>query len=904
LEWSVVLKANLELADACQSPAEYRRPCARSELELGPKLQSGLIAALCNPAHFGAQCKRVRLLETHISYVLLTGSYAYKIKKAIRLGFLDFTTLAARRFYCEQELRLNRRLAPALYLDVVAITGSVEQPQIGGSGPILDYAVKMREFPQEALLSNVLEQNALTTNHIDQLATIVAHFHRDIDVAPADGPFGAPDDVLQLALANFAEIRALTADAEERDDLDQLETWTRSEYASRGETIATRRRGGFVRECHGDLHLGNIALVDGALTIFDCIEFNDRMRWIDVMSEVAFTVMDLEHRGRRAYTQRFLNAYLEEASDYGGVAVLRFYVVYRAMVRAKVAYLRAAQLPDGGARAALQRDYHDHVRLAKAYALGARPAVVITHGFAGCGKTTLSQILLERFGAIRIRTDVERKRLRGLGARDSSRSGIDSALYAPEVTRTTYDHLSRLARTVVGSGFTALIDGTFLRRWQRDLFRDLATKLHVPFVIVDVSATETTLRERVRQRAIAATDASEAGVAVLEHQLRSHDLLGFDERDVVVTYDGELPLSHAHTEDAWRGVVDRLSAAAVTVGPIGSVAHSDLQSKIAFLSCPESYSEGTRDVACVETHLSWVFLTDKRAYKLKKPICTAYVDLRDLTARSRNCNEELRLNRRLSSNVYLGAVPLMKDPTGRLSFAPGGDVVDWLVKMRRLPANRMLDRLILAHSTRRADIDSLVKRLCDFYRQSPSVAMAPEQYRQDFADGIATHRGELCEPAYALPAELVEQVSARQLAFLSRAALFDARVQARRIVEGHGDLRPEHICFEVEPQIIDSLEFSQRLRTLDPVDELGFLALECERLGAPEIGTQILDAYRQQSGDAVSDSLVHFYQSYRACARAMLAILHLQEPAQDPAKWRARANGYLELARAHVDHCT
>ena len=463
------MKTNLELADACHAPAESIRSCGRCELELDPKLQVGLIAALRNPAHFGGQCKGIKLLETHISFVLLTGTYAYKIKKVIRLGFLDFISLAARRFYCERELRLNRRFAPALYLDVVAITGSVEQPQIGGSGPVLDYAVKMREFPQEALLSNVLERNALTTDRIDQLAAIVAHFHRDIDVAPADGPFAAPDDVLQLALANFAEIRAVTADAEERHDLDQLEMWTRSEYALRREMIAARRQGGFVRECHGDLHLGNIALVDGALTIFDCIEFNDRMRWIDVISEVAFTVMDLEHRGSRAYAQRFINAYLEQAGDYGGVAVLRFYVVYRATVRAKVAFLRAAQLADGDAKAASQRDYNDHLRLATEYAMDARPAVVITHGFAGCGKTTLSQILLERIAAIRIRTDVERKRLRGLGARDSSRSSIDRALYAPEVTRTTYDHLSRLARTIVESGFTALIDGTFLRRWQRDM---------------------------------------------------------------------------------------------------------------------------------------------------------------------------------------------------------------------------------------------------------------------------------------------------------------------------------------------------------------------------------------------------------------------------------------------------
>ena len=521
-----------------------------------------MIAALCNPACVGGSCERVRLLETHISYVLLTGEYAYKIKKPVRLGFLDFTTLAARQFYCEQELHLNRRLAPALYLDVVAITGSADLPEIGGSGPILDYAVKMREFPQEALLSTVLERNALAPDHIDQLAAIVARFHKGIAVAPADGPFGAPDDVLQFALANFSEIRALFVDAEHGKEIDELETWTRNEYALRCGTLAARRQAGFVRECHGDLHLGNIALIDGALTIFDGIEFNDRMRWIDVMSEVAFTVMDLEHCGHGAYAQRFLNTYLEESGDYSGVAVLRFYVVYRAMVRAKIACLRATQLTAGSARPALPRDYHDYVRLAKAYTIAAWPAVIVTHGFAGCGKTTLSQELLERTGAIRIRTDVERKRLHGLGAHETSRSGIDGELYAPDATRVTYRQVSTLARIVVASGFAVLIDGTFLRRWQRDLFRGLATELGVPFAIVDICANEVTLRERVRQRARVGQDASEAGIAVLEHQLRTDEPLGLDERVDVVPYDGELPREHAHAADAWRGIMDRLGAAA------------------------------------------------------------------------------------------------------------------------------------------------------------------------------------------------------------------------------------------------------------------------------------------------------------------------------------------------------
>ena len=306
---------------------------------------------LCaRPAIFGRECVRVTVLETHISYVLLTGKHAYKIKKSVNLGFLDFTTLAARRFYCEQELRLNRRLAPALYLDVVAITGTIDAPVLGGDGPVLEYAVKMHEFSQEALASQLLSRNELAAADIDVLAAKVAAFHATIEVAAPDSAFGRPDDILRIALQNFARIRPLLATPADRAELDALALWAEREHQVRQTAFHERQRGGFVRECHGDLHLGNIARIDGEITIFDCIEFNDAMRWIDVMSEVAFTVMDLQDRGRGDLGQRFLNAYLEITGDYAGLSVLRFYLAYRAMVRAMVARLRAVQHGAGNAR--------------------------------------------------------------------------------------------------------------------------------------------------------------------------------------------------------------------------------------------------------------------------------------------------------------------------------------------------------------------------------------------------------------------------------------------------------------------------------------------------------------------------------------------------------------------------
>ena len=522
--------------------------------------QARLVAALANPARFGPACTSVTVLETHISYVLLTDKHAYKLKKAVDLGFLDFTTLASRRFFCEQELRLNRRLAPELYLDVVAITGTIDEPVIDGKGPVLEYAVKMREFPQDALASRVLDRNELGVADIDMLAAKVAAFHATSQKAAADSTFGAPETILRAALANCKSLLAGAASPAERRTIEALHTWTEREHAARNAAFRGRREGGFVRECHGDLHLGNIAVIDGEVTIFDCIEFNEQMRWIDVMSEVAFTAMDLQDRGHAELAHRFVNAYLEITGDYAGLSVLRFYLVYRALVRAKIALLRAIQLPPGEARAPLYAERDGYLRLAEAYARSPEPAILITHGITGCGKTTLSQALLEQIGAIRIRTDVERKRLHGLAPTARSDAATARMLYGADATRRTYDHVLHLAASVAAAGFVAIVDGTFLRRWQRDRFRRLAAELGIPFVIVAFSASEGVLRRRVAERARRGTDASDADVAVLEHQLGVRQSFGADEVGDIVTYDAAAPLADARSPHAWSAVIDRIGA--------------------------------------------------------------------------------------------------------------------------------------------------------------------------------------------------------------------------------------------------------------------------------------------------------------------------------------------------------
>jgi aminoglycoside phosphotransferase family enzyme/predicted kinase len=867
----------------------------------GRQEQARLLAALAQPARFGPDCERVTVLETHISYVLLTGRHAYKIKKTVDFGFLDFTTLAARRFFCEEELRLNRRLAPALYLDVVPIGGSIDAPVVGGDGPALEYAVRMREFPQDALASRILARGELEPADIDALAARVALFHGAIEVAAPGAGFGAPEAILRTALDNCGTIRPLLDDPAERAEIDALAAWIAREHAARRGAFLRRCEEGFVRECHGDLHLGNIARIDGELTIFDCIEFNPALRWIDVMSEVAFTVMDLEDRGRADLGRRFLDAYLARTGDYGGLAVLRFYLVYRALVRAKVARLRTAQLVPGEARSALITEYGGYVDLARDYARTPRPAIVVAHGLSGSGKTTLSQALLEALGAVRVRSDVERKRLHGLEPRERDRRGIDRGLYASATTDATYRRLAALTREIAAAGFVAIVDAAFLKRAQRDLFRDLAGELGVAFTIVDFAASEATLRERVVRRAAADSDASDADLTVLEHQLRTHEPLAPDEEPWVARYDAEVPLEHARRPDAWRAVRERIDAAAVVAAALGF--DPGLGAKVAFLSRPESYPVPTTRVDALETHMSWVFLTDANAWKLKKPVRTRYLDFSSEALRRADCEAELRLNRRLSEGVYEATVPLVLDAQGRLRFGADGRTVDWLVKMRRLPGGRMLDRLLREHALGPGDLERAIERLARFYRDAARVPTPPARYRARFAEEIAENRRELATPAYELPLDSIETTCARQLALLSaRPDLFDAR--AGRIVEVHGDLRPEHICLEDTPQIIDCLEFSRELRLLDPVDELAFLALECERLGSPGLAPTIFATYAAVTGDAPPGALVDFYQSYRACVRARIAIRHLADPApREPARWSAQARAYLALARDHVERC-
>ena len=474
-----------------------------------------LIERLCDPSLFPHPCERIEVIETHISWVLLTGLRAYKIKKPVALGFVDFTTLDRRRRFCYEELRLNRRLAPDLYLDVVPITGSPDVPRIGGDGDAIEYAVRMLQFHQDYLLSRMMERDEVTAEHVDQLAQTVAGFHERIAVADPDSEHGSLKDVFEPAAENFEHLLRLLDEPKKRVT-EELQEWSMFQFERIRDVFVARKREGMIRECHGDMHLGNMFLHNGVPTVFDSIEFNDSLRWIDVMSEVAFVVMDLEDRGRPDLARRFLNTWLEYSGDYAGLRVLPFYLVYRALVRAKVDAIRMDQGHlDRTEWQHLNDDCAGYLELASRYTTACRPMLMITTGPSGSGKTTGTQDVVERFGAVRVRSDVERKRMHGLGPLESSHRQI----YSAEDTERTYDRLAELATNVIDAGYPAVVDATFLQRDQRDRFRRLAHCLSVPFLILQFAANEDVLRERVRARQLAGHDASEAGLKILERQL-------------------------------------------------------------------------------------------------------------------------------------------------------------------------------------------------------------------------------------------------------------------------------------------------------------------------------------------------------------------------------------------------
>jgi aminoglycoside phosphotransferase family enzyme/predicted kinase len=496
--------------------------------------QPQLIRALVDPARYPHPVAQVEVVETHISWVVLTGRFAYKIKKPVRLDFVDFSTLELRRKACHDELRLNRRFAPQIYLDVVAITGSAAQPAIGGCGAPVDYAVKMAQFPARARLDRVLAEGKFRPTDCDRLARRIADSHLRAGVAAVETPFGEPVTVARHVGDVLKSAQEQTRGGLQEALVARISAWVDGELVRLVPIFKQRKSAGRIRECHGDLHSENIVMLDSEAVPFDCLEFRDDLRWIDCASDIAFLGMDLADRGHPAFAHRLINAYVEKTGDIESLYVLRYYQVYRALVRAVVTTLQ-----DQAARAGRISDRaSSYLQLAEQYTQPRQAALIVTHGVSGTGKTTATQDLLERLGAVRLRSDVERLRREKANA-----AALDSMAgrYALAARQAVYDVLLRRANIGLTAGYPIIVDATFLHRQHRDAFRQLAARRNVPFVILAFDADPDTLRQRIAERQRAGGDASEATPTVLEGQLTEREALADDEREYVVAiHDGDV----------------------------------------------------------------------------------------------------------------------------------------------------------------------------------------------------------------------------------------------------------------------------------------------------------------------------------------------------------------------------
>jgi uncharacterized protein len=481
------------------------------------------VERLLDPAAYPHPTRGIHLIETHISWVFLTGDYVYKLKKPCNLGFLDFSSPEKRHACCLEEVRLSGRFAPELYLGVVPITGSPASPHIDGSGAPFEWAVKLRQFDEASRLDRLFADHRLSADDCERLGVEIAAVQARLAVATASSPWGTAQAVGDAVRLNLAQLRAARPDTAALDL--RLEDWLCKRLAAVGPAIERRRAAGRVRECHGDLHLANLVLHEGRMMAFDAIEFSESLRWIDVASDIAFLAMDLHSRGRPDLAAQAVSGWMEAADDHDAACVLPLYKVYRAIVRAAVAAIRFAQAAgDQAAQDAARAETDRYLDLAELLTRPRRPVLYATSGISGSGKTTVAAAIVGGCEAVRLRSDVERKRLFGMAATDRPLDDARSqSLYAPATTSLVYDRLAAVSRTLLTAGSSVVVDAAANRRAQRDTIAAVARETGVPLVWLDFDLPAEDVLARVAARQVAGTDASDATADVVRAQISARE---------------------------------------------------------------------------------------------------------------------------------------------------------------------------------------------------------------------------------------------------------------------------------------------------------------------------------------------------------------------------------------------
>ncbi|MGD9892953.1 MAG: AAA family ATPase [Dehalococcoidia bacterium] len=514
------------------------------------------VQALLRPAAFDHPATNIRLIETHISWVVLAGGYAYKVKKPLDLGFLDFSTVERRRAACEDEVRLNQRLSPEIYLGVVDITEQIDGFRIGGSGPSVEPVVQMRRLPDEGMLPSMLQRGLVDSHLVRQIAEELASFHARAGRGPDVSRFGRLDTIRANWDENFEQMRPFVPSIIQPDVNDAIRTFVGEFIAHQAPLFDERVRRGRVCDGHGDLHAANICVVEGRPRFFDCLEFNPRFRCADVAAEVAFFAMDLDHFGRADLSDDFVSAYVATSDDRGLLNLLTFYKCYRAYVRGKVRCLRLVGAPGRTAVDAdrIAADAAVYMDLAWSYAGGTGTAqIVVTFGPPAGGKSTLARALASRLGLVHLSSDMTRKQLAGLRPTDRGDATINAGIYSPEMTAATYAELRRQAGRWLGRGRSVVLDATYGQASERDAIRTLAERSGSRLVLLSCQADEATIRRRLAARA---DDSSTVSDARLEQWPALRDAFQpprDDENAHVIDTGGSLDQTTAQALRALRG---------------------------------------------------------------------------------------------------------------------------------------------------------------------------------------------------------------------------------------------------------------------------------------------------------------------------------------------------------------
>jgi uncharacterized protein len=497
-----------------------------------------LIQQMLQPRFYPhAVVEPIDLLQTHISFVLLTGEYVYKLKKPVNFGFLDYSSLEKRRHFCQQELQMNQRGAAEIYLEVLPISQQGETFELGSSTNVVEYTLKMRQFPQENLWTSLFDRGELSERHLEELGRTVARFHAESPTDDYIQSFGRADRIKAAIDGNYQATKNYIGRVQTQDRFDRTKAYTDRFFEQNSQFFDRRIETGKIRSCHGDLHLKNIATWHGKILLFDCIEFNEPFRLVDVMYDVAFVVMDLDARDRGDLANIFLNTYVEETGDWEGLQVLPLYLCRQAYVRAKVTsfLLDDPGISDEEKQQASQSAEH-YYQLAWEYTQPRSGRFIVMSGLSGSGKSTVARWVARHLGAVQIRSDAVRKHLAGIPLNQRG----EESIYSEQMTQKTYDRVLELGRMLASRGWSVILDAKFDRAIWRKQAIDLATDENLPLHILQCQAPLEVMRDRLNHRTV---DIADATADLLEVQLAEAEPLDEIEQNYAIVVDTTQPLA-------------------------------------------------------------------------------------------------------------------------------------------------------------------------------------------------------------------------------------------------------------------------------------------------------------------------------------------------------------------------